>query len=334
VWRTLTLAANIQPYEQAPLYAKVAGYVATMSVDIGDRVRKNEVLVRLDIPEMEQQLAKARSELGERRAELAKAETEAKLATVIHERSRALRREKAITEQDLDEAEARAAARAADLELAHARVKSAESSLAALQALAGYAEIRAPYDGIIVKRFVDPGALVPQSTSGGNASPIVVIGRADRLRAVVDVPEPDALAIREGEPAILETGAPPGKKFEGKVSRFARALDMASRTMRTEIDLPNDDGELLAGMLGSLTIHVDLHDAPLTLPEGAVKREPKRTFVYVVDGGRAREQAVRTGLEIDGRTEILEGIQADQLVIVSPPPELSEGTEVKTSTSS
>jgi RND family efflux transporter MFP subunit len=223
VWRTLTLSANIQPYEQAPLYAKVAGYVATIAVDIGDRVRKNEVLARLDIPEMEKQLARARSEVGERRAELAKAETEAKLAAVIQERSRALRRKKAITEQDLDEAEARTAARAADLDLARARVKSAESSLAALQALAGYAEIRAPYDGIIVKRSVDPGALVPRATSGGNASPIVMIGRADRLRVVVDVPEPDAPAIREGEQAILETRALAGKKFEGQVSRFARA---------------------------------------------------------------------------------------------------------------
>lgn len=327
--RTITLAAGLEAYEQAPVYAKVAGYVASITVDIGDRVTEGQVLATLDIPEMAQQYAQAENELAEQRAEVARAEADATLKKVVFERSRGLRAKDAIAEQDLDQARAEAAKANAELHLAQARAKSGEARLAELRALMDYARLRAPFAGIVTQRFLDRGALVQAATASAGVSPVVTVARIDTVRAFVDVPEPDVPFVDAADPATLDVVSIPGRRFEGQVTRFAGALDPSSRTMRTEVDFPNPDGTLRPGMYGTMTIAVENHPDALTVPESTVRRQKDRATVYVVDADRAVERAVATGLAADGRVEILEGLTERDRVIASGVASVSDGTPVK-----
>lgn len=327
--RTIMLAASLEAYEQAPLYAKVPGYVERITVDIGDRVEAGQIVATLEVPEMAQRSAEAESQLAERRAELAKAEAETALQKAVFARSQGLRAKDAITEQDLEQARAGSASAIAGLELARARMRSAEARLAERRALMDYARLRAPFTGIVTRRLVDRGALVQAATSSSGVSPVVVVARIDRVRVLVDVPEPDVPSIDRGDRAVLEIAALPGRLFPGEITRFAGALDPASRTMRTEVDFSNPDGALRPGMYGALAIDVEAHPAALTVPEGAVRREKRRAVVYVLDGERAVERAVTTGLSADERIEVVEGLGEDEPVIVSGGANLTDGARVR-----
>ncbi len=327
--RTITRAAGLEPYEQAPLYAKVGGYVASIAVDIGDRVNEGQVLAVLEIPEMAQQYAQAENQLAERQAEVVKAEAEAVLRRIMLDRSRGLRAKDAVTEQDLDQARAESAKANAELQLARARASSAEARLAELRTLMEYARLRAPFAGIVTQRFVDRGALVQAATSSNGVSPVVVVARLDTLRAFVDVPEPEVPFVDRGDRAVLEVASVPGRGFAGKLTRFAGALDPGSRTMRAEVDFPNADGTLLPGMYGTMTIALETHPHALTLPEAAVRRGKARAIVYLLDGDHAVERAVTTGFAADERVEILDGLADGEPVIASGGADLSDGTPVK-----
>jgi RND family efflux transporter MFP subunit len=329
VARTITLAAGVEAYEQAPLYAKVAGYVASIAVDIGDAVGEGQVLATLEIPEMAQQCVQAENALAERRAEVARAGADATLRKVVFERSRGLRARDAVTEQDLDQARAGSAKASAELRLAEARARSAEARLAELRALMEYAHLRAPFAGIVTQRFVDRGALVQAATSGSGASPVVTVARIDTVRAVVDVPEPDVAFVDRGDRATLDVASVPDRRFEGQVTRVAGALDPGSRTMRMEVDFPNPDGALRPGTYGTMTIAVEDRRDALTVPGSAVRRQKDRVSVYVLDGRRAVERPVRTGFATHGRVEIVEGLADGDLVIATGAASLSDGTPVE-----
>ncbi len=327
VARTITLSASVEAFEQAPLYAKVGGYVARVTVDIGDRVSEGQVLATLEIPEMADQSVQAEQQLAQQRAEVSRAEAEAAFQKIVFARSQGLRAKDAITEQDLDEARARAAKARAELELARARRKGAEARVAELRALMQYATLRAPFAGVVTRRFVDRGALVQASSS--NNSPLLIVARTDTVRVFADVPEPDVSFISRDNPAVLAVAALSGRTFAGQITRFAEALDPSSRTMRTEVDLPNPDGTLRPGMYGTVTITVETHPDALTVPEAAVRREKTRAVVYMVDGDRAAERIVKPGLAAEGRVEILEGLGDGDRVITSGAIGLSEGAPVQ-----
>jgi RND family efflux transporter MFP subunit len=327
--RTVTLAAGLEAYEQAPVYAKVAGYVASIAVDIGDRVTEGQVLATLDVPEMAQQYAQAENQLAEQRAEVARAEADAGLRQIMFDRSHGLRARGAITEQDLDQARAESAKARAEVRLAQARARSREARLEELRALMDYARLRAPFAGIVTQRFLDRGALVQAAAASPAVSPIVTVARIDTLRALVDVPEPEVPFVDRADRAVLDVASLPGRRFEGTVTRLAGALDPASRTMRTEVDIPNPDGTLLPGMYGSMTITVEAHpDAP-SLPERVVRLQKERATVHVLDGDRAVERVVAAGLVVDGWVEILEGLTERDRIIASRGAIVSDGMRVE-----
>jgi RND family efflux transporter MFP subunit len=325
--RTISLSANVEAFEQAPVYAKVGGYVDRILVDIGDHVIEGEVLATLEIPEMGSQFAQTEHELAQGQAEVTKAEAEATLQKLAVARSHGLRAKDAITEQDLDEARARALKAKADLELTRARRESAAARVAELRTVMQYATLRAPFAGVVTRRFVDRGALVQASSS--NNSPLLIVARTDTMRVVADVPEPDVPFITRGNPAVLTVAALPGRTFESRISRYAEALDPVSRTMRTEVDVSNVDGTLRPGMYGTVTIAMETHANAITVPEVVVRREKTRAVVYIVDGDRAATRIVTPGLAAEGRLEILEGIGDADRVITSGASGLSEGTPVQ-----
>ncbi len=327
VSRDLSLTATVEAYEQAPLYAKVSGYVKSLAADIGDHVSKGQVLATLEVPEVQQQYAQASGTLAERQAQLRRAEAEAGLAETILVRGKALRAKDAITQQEMDEASARSETAKAEVEVARSAERSAEARLAELKALLAYAQIAAPFDGIVTRRFVDRGALTQAATSNNNITPLVTVARIDLVRVFVDVPEPSAPYVNRGAPATLEAAAIPGHKFKGSVTRFAGVLDPATRTMRTEVDLPNADAALRPGMYGNLTIALETRPDALTLPPAVVHQGDRGAFIYLLRDGKAVECRVRLGLESDQRTEIVDGVN-DRVHVISTAQELKDGTPV------
>ncbi len=311
--RAISLSAGVEAFEQAPLYARVAGYVESVAVDLGDRVTEGQILATLEVPELTEQSAQAEQQL-------ARAQAEATLQRSILTRSEGLRAKDAITDQDLDEARARAAKAGAELRLAAARVSE-------LQTLGEYASVRAPFAGIVTRRFVDRGALVQASTSSN--SPLVTVARIETVRVFADVPEPEVSFVGREDRAVLEVAALPGQRFTGHVTRFAVALDPASRTMRTEVDFANPDGALRPGMYGTLTIALETHPDALTVPEAAVRREKTRALVYVIDGDHAVERAVKAGFAADGRVEIVDGLADGETVIASGLASVADGVRVR-----
>jgi RND family efflux transporter MFP subunit len=234
----------VEAFEVAPLHAKVSGYLERITVDIGDRVSRDQVLAVLDIPEMGGEYAAAQARLSEARAQSAKAEADLALQKVVVERHRKLRERRAVTEQDLDEAEAKHLSAQASLELARARVKSAEAELERLGALMEYAKIKAPFDGVVTERHADPGALVQAATSSGAVVPMLTVARVDRVRVFIDVPEPEVPYVDHSDRATFVPKALDGEDFSGRVTRFAGALNPSTGTMRTEVDFDNPDGRL------------------------------------------------------------------------------------------
>lgn len=231
----------------------------------GQRERAEDmVLAEIDVPEMASELKEAEAEaqraeagLITAQAELQRAEAEVELKKLTHERLKSVREREpdVLPQQQVDESKAQHDVARAQVSLAKSHIRLAESSVAKagasltrLTTLAEYAQIRAPFDGVVTKRSVDAGALIQHALSQTNVSPIVTVARVDTLRIFIDVAEPDVPFVKKGNPVTLTVDALPGKVFEGAVTRFATALDPKTRTMRTEIDIPNRDGLLRPGM--------------------------------------------------------------------------------------
>jgi len=328
--RSISLSASVEAFATARLYAKVAGYLDKISVDIGDWVTKGQVLAVLDVPEMAMEYTQAEAELAEAKAQQVKAQADYSLQKVVLERSKTLRVREAITQQQLDEATAKCAVAAAEVTLARSRIDNAQARLGKLKTLMEYAKITAPFEGIVTERFVDPGALIQAATTASvNVSPVVTVQRVDMVRVFIDVPEAEVPAVDRGDPATLVLSALPEKKFVGTVTRFASALNPATRTMKVEIDFPNPEGLLRPGMYGNLTLNLETHAEALTLPVPALVSEKGKTFVYVVEDGKARRVEVTTGIDDGIRVEITKGLQGNEEVIVAGGSAVTDGGAVR-----
>jgi RND family efflux transporter MFP subunit len=329
IHRRRTLPAGVEPFEAVRLHAKVAGYLADIRVDIGDRVRKGETLAVIEVPEMAAERPVLEAELAEAKAQLGKAEAANQLQRAIYERSRALRARGSITEQDLEQARAEHAAAAAEVALARARIASVRARVQRLETLLAYATITAPFEGVVTERFVHPGALIRVATASSSVAPIITVQRADVVRAITAVPESDVPFVDRGDPATLVVRALPERTFAAAVTRAADALDPATRTMRVEVDVPNPDGALRPGMYGELSLDLDQRPGVLTLPATAVMNDKGQTVVYVVGGGTAHKVAVTTGAEDGGRIEIRAGLDGTEQVVAEGGGALSDGTPVR-----
>jgi RND family efflux transporter MFP subunit len=345
--RQVGLPGSIEAVEQVTLYAKTAGYLKWIKVDIGDSVQKGMVLAEIDVPEMASELKEAEAEaqraaasLITAQAEWQRAEAEMELKQLTYERLKSIREREpdVLPQQQVDESKAQHDVARAQVSLAKSHIRLAESSmvkagasLARLTTLAEYAQIRAPFDGVVIKRYVDPGALIQHALSQTNVSPIVTVARVDTLRIFIDVAEPDVALVKKGNPVTLTVDALPGKVFEGDVTRFAAALDPKTRTMRTEIDIPNQDGLLRPGMYGRVNLTLEQRDSVLTVPAGALAIEAGKTYVFTVVDGRAKRVEVHTGLDDGIRVEVINGLSGNEPVIITGKNAVSDGAPVKVS---
>ena len=315
VSRKIALPGSVVPFEKADLFAQVAGYIKWIKVDIGDWAKKDDVLAFICVPELE-------AEYNQLKAELASRQAEYELQQLIYEMKKNLRKEDAATMEDLEIARYK-------MEAAKAVVELAQAKLEKVAALLSYREIKAPFNGVIARRFLDTGALVQHATTTANPSPIVTVMYIDTVRILVDIPEPDVPFIKAGLPASISIDALPGKTFAGEISRFASSLNLATRTMRTAIDIPNPDRALLPGMYGYVSLELSKHRNAITVPAECLVIENYKRFLYIVENGIVKKVAVETGIDTGITAEIAEGLKGDEDVILKGKAAVSEGSRVR-----
>jgi membrane fusion protein, multidrug efflux system len=312
VEHTLTLPGDLVGYYQSALYAKVTGYLKSISVDKGDSVKTGQVLAVIEVPELGQQLARAQADLEVQRL------TYQRLQSVWKSDPRL------VALQDVD--------------IARGKYQEAKANADELLAMDSYTRITAPFDGVITERFVDPGALIHagvqqsasitmQGTTGGAASPVVSVARLDKLRIYVYVPQDVADLVHDGTPATVTVQGLDRTRFFGKVERFSHSLDLATRTMLAEVDLANPQHTLYPGMYANVTLILQRHPDALRLPAAAVGGDQVHR-VFLVRNGHLAEVPVTIGIN-DGRyVEITSGLHRGDLVVRNYDASLRPGEKI------
>lgn len=331
--RKINLPGTLVAASEATLYGKVAGYLRSISVDKGDRVRAGQTLAVIEVPEMTKEVEQADAVYNEAIANLEKAKTQMELQAATYQRYRDVQSKEpgAVSQQEVDESRAKYQAAKSEVQLAEAKVGTARASRERLVALERYSRILAPFSGVITARFVDPGALIQAATSSAQAQPVVTIQNLDTLRTYVNVPELEVPKIHKGNEATLTMSAYPGRVFTGSVTRFAEALDPATRTMKTEIDIPNPQHVLRPGMYVDVTLELEKHPKALVIPDSALVIEGERKFAWVVRNGTAHHVPLETELDDGWNVEIVRGLDSGESVIVAGKDGLSEGKPVQPS---
>jgi len=327
--RLLSLPASLVANQQTQVYARASGYVSRWLVDIGSRVQKGELLVQLDTPELDKQLAQAKASLSQTVAALAQARANREYAYITAGREAQLYAKQLISAQENDQARTQAAVWDANVNAARANVKAQQASVGQLEQLVSFGRVYAPFAGTITRRLVDVGTLV-NAGAGSNAAALFEIVSADPMLAYVDVPQTFAPSVRVGAQAKISLKNYPGRAFVGKVARTAGALDAASRTLRTEVDLPNPRGELLAGMYVDVSLDVAVSHQVVRVPSSAIISDARGVHVGVVDGsGKVKLVAVTPGLDNGSTIDVVAGLSGGEQVLSAPPSDVADGMQVQ-----
>jgi len=343
--QTLTIAAEFRPFQEIEVHAKVAGYVKTINVDVGDRVHVGQLLAELEIPELQDDLResaaavkRATEEVNRAAADLQRAES---VHDVTHLASARLAgvskvRPNLVAQQDLDDAAGKDRVAEAQVATAKAALAAAQEQLAVSQAgqnktqtLFDYARITAPFDGVVTRRYADQGAMIQAGTSSQTqAMPIVTLSQNSRLRLVIPVPESAVSRIHVGTPVTVSVQSL-HKTVPAKVARIADRLDTDTRTMRVEVDVPNANLELVPGMYADAALVLDQATSVLVAPVEAVDRTDTTSSVLVVNPDHTvRTQDVTLGLESANRIEVKSGLHAGDLLVLGNRSQLKAGTQV------
>jgi len=309
----VSLPGNIQPFTDAAIFARVTGYLKARHADIGSRVKAGQMLAEIDTPDIDQQLLQAR-------ADLASAQANERLAKTTAERYRDLIQSDSVSRQDLDNANG-------NLEAREAAVESSRANVKRLEQLQAFRRIEAPFAGVITARNTDIGALID---SGSNAKELFHVAAVDRLRVFVNVPQVYSRAARAGLSADLTLKEFPGRRFTGTLARTANAIEVASRTLLTEIDVDNPRNELLPGAYAEVHIKLPAATTTLQLPVDALIFKGDGLQVASVDAhNRVALVTVTSGRDFGDMVEILSGLTGSERVISNPPDSLSPGDTVR-----
>ncbi len=310
----LVLPGAMQAYVESPIYARTNGYLKKWYHDIGSRVRQGELLADIDTPEVDQQLSQARADLNT-------AQANANLSKITAVRYQELIKTDGVSKQEVDNA-------VGDLEAKVANVKSAEANVRRLEDLESFKHIYAPFSGVITRRSVDTGTLI-NAGNGGATQQLFSLAQTDPIRAYVSVPEAYAPSIRAGLGAYLELTQYPGQKFEGKVVRTAESIDPGTRTLLTEVDVPNHAGALLPGGYSQAHLQVKVTGARLAVPVNALLFRSEGLRAVVVDANhKTHLKSLTIGRDYGTTLEVLQGLDPNDWIVLNPADSLEEGQEV------
>jgi RND family efflux transporter MFP subunit len=306
------LPAEVQAFVEAPIYARASGYLKRWLVDIGAPVKTGQLLAEIETPELDQQLAQAKAELAQNQASL-------DLAKITAARWTDLLKTASVSEQETAEKQS-------DLELKKANLDAALANLHRLEELKTFASLTAPFDGNITARRTDVGQLI----TAGSGNELFRLAQLNPLRVYVRVPQPMAHAITPGQTAELILDQSPGKKIAAKVVRTAGAIEPGSRTLLTELEVDNSRGEILAGSYAQVRFTDSVAAPTLTLPANTLLFRAEGIHVGVVNADNKVElRALKLGRDFGQTVEILEGVEAGDLVIMNPPDSLATGLAVR-----
>lgn len=311
----VVLPGNMQAFTETPIWARSGGYLRRWYVDIGGRVKKGQLLAEIEAPEVDQQLQAAREQLITDQENL-------KLAEITAERYKGLLKQDSIAKQDVDTAVQNQAAR-------RATVRSAQANVARLEQMVGYQKVYAPFDGVITARNTDIGALIDAGTNTPGKE-LFREASVNTLRVYVSVPEIYSRAAKPGVTATLSLNEFPGRKFEGRVVRNANAIDMASRTLLVEVDVPNPTGELLPGSYTSVHLKLPSKTQAVTVPASALIFRSAGLQVAKVKNGRIELSPVILGHDNGDTVEVVHGIDRGDKVVVNPSDSIAQGQQVRT----
>lgn len=300
--RNLEVPGTIHGFIETAVYAKVPGYLKSINVDKGDRVHEGQVLALLVSPELDHQVAQA--------------DQTYRLAEITDRRNQSLIHEGVIAQQSADET--------------HAQMNESKAALDQLSATRDYKVIRAPLTGVVTARYVDPGALIPQSTAPSSANtPLLALATLSPLRVYADVPQSLAPFIKDGDAATVTVTEYPGRVFEGNVTRHPQALTAQTRTMLVEVDLPNDDHALLPGMYTKINFRVTAPAGPPLVPDDALIFRDGKPYVPVVRDNRLRLAEVTLGYDDGINVEITKGVIPQDVVALNVGQAASDGEPVR-----
>jgi RND family efflux transporter MFP subunit len=343
--QTLTLAAEFRPFQEVEVHAKVAGYVKAIHVDVGDRVTAGQLLAVLEIPELQDDMVTAEAgvkhsqeEVNRAQADLARTESAHEVAHLGSTRLAAVMKQRPnlVAQQDIDEAQGRDRVAEAQVATAKAAIAAAQEQLAVARAtenktktLFAYARITAPFAGIITHRYADTGSMIQAGTSSqSQAMPIVRLSQNNLLRLTIQVPESVVSLIHLGAPVDVKVQAL-NRSFQGKVARFSDTLNLETRTMATEVDVPNPKLELVPGMYAYASITTDAaHDVVVAPVQAIDRKDDKATVMVVAADGRLELRTVTTGLESPERVEVRAGLHPGDEAVIGSRAKLKVGAAV------
>jgi membrane fusion protein (multidrug efflux system) len=327
---TLSLPAQITPYEVVDIYPKVTGFLDTITVDRGSRVRAGELIIRLSAPELLAQRGQAEANLQGAEAQLSSAK--AKLASdqgTYQHLTAAAQTPGVVAGNDLQVAEQTAASDKAQVEAALKNVQAAQNALRGVTQLESYLEIRAPFDGVVTLRNLHPGALVGPASGQGGTQPIVQIENIGRLRVVVPVPEAYVGGVRDGQQATFSVPAYPGRTFRAPIARISHDIDKDTRTMQVELDFHNGDAQVTPGTFANVEWPIQRAYPTLFVPVTAITTDLQRTFVIRVRQGKAEWVDVKSGVTVNGKTEVFGDLKSGEMVVRNATDSIRAGTVVE-----
>jgi RND family efflux transporter MFP subunit len=332
--KSVGLTAEFKPWQDVEVHAKVAGYVKQINVDVGDHAKTGEVLATLEIPEIQDELRQADAAVLTAQEQVKAIQAEYDETTLVAQRMAAAAKETQglIAQQDIDTANDKNHANAADLAAAQQKVVEAQANAQHLRDLAAYSTITAPFDGVVTRRYADTGALVQAGTvqagTGGNSNsmPLVSFAQLDVLRLEFPVPESDVGSVKIGDPVEIDVMSV-GRKFSGTIARFADSIDTSTRTMLTEVDVPNPDLSLTPGMYATVTLMLSQKKDALAVPIQSVS-SGENPSVMVVKNNKVESRSVTVGIETPDKAEIVSGLEEGDLVVVGNHSALQAGEKV------
>jgi RND family efflux transporter MFP subunit len=327
--RTIELPGNMAAFDNATLFARATGYISVHNVDIGSKVRKGDVLALIAAPDLDQQLDQAKAQLVQLQAAVEQAQANADLGRVTSARTSQLVARGVSSQQQGDQDRLTFAAQTAALAVARANVVAQQAAVNRLVQLTSFEKVTAPFDGVITGRFIDVGSLVTADSASG--SPLFSIARTDVLRVQVYVPQTAFFGIKDGDRAAVTVPELPGRVFEGKVARNARALAAGTRTLLTEVDVDNKDGTLTAGLYGIVHLQVRRPNLVVVIPSQAVIFNKDGLSAAVVSDGKVELRKLELEADNGANVEVRTGLRPGDRVILSPPANIADGMRVQTS---
>ena len=325
----VSLPATTTAYQSVDMFARASGYIEKREADIGDHVKQGQLLAKIAVPELDDQILQAEATLGQLQAALKQAQANADLAQVTWDRDKPLVKEGWDTKQQGTIDAQTLKAQEAAVGVAQANVNAQQQQLRVLTQQQDYQQVVAPFDGVITQRNIDVGSLVQADSTSGTFMFSIMQGNI--IRAQVFVPQDEAFGLAPGVKATLEVPEIPGRTFPGTVTRIADALQPGTRTLLTEIDIPNPDGALTPGTYCTVELQIPRKTPSFSVSADAIIFNADGLQVAVVENGVAHIRKISVARDLGTTVEVRDGVKQGDLVILNPPIELVEGSKVKVS---